>query len=328
MDAVTEHKVRVVVPEDLGMATPVVSPEDKSTLIVPEENMEDTDVQPIDEDDQRLKDVQDALAMGFAGAIFVGPPGTGKSYYAKRIAAFIAGGFSNAVRFVQFHASYQYEDFMEGFVPGKDGFVRQLRTFPLLCQEAADSPAITHVLVIDEISRVDAARVFGEALTYIETDKRGQEFTLASGSTLTIPSNIVILATMNPWDKGVDEVDVALERRFAHIDMPPDRKELDRLLVERGAEAAFITQVLAFFDFVQKIPDEPCHLGHAYFLTCTDASKAALAWKFRLGPFFARACRLDRDQYAEIEKRWNELVTPPAQVVEPAAEPAPEGPQA
>lgn len=325
MDAVTDHKVRLVLPEDLGMATPVVSPEDKSALIVPEDDSEaDADLDPIDADDPRLKDVQDALDMGFAGAIFVGPPGTGKSYYAKRIAAYIAGGFSNAVRFVQFHASYQYEDFMEGFVPGEKGFERQLRTFPLLCQEAAKSPDIKHVLVIDEISRVDAARVFGEALTYIETDKRGQEFTLASGSTLTIPSNIVILATMNPWDKGVDEVDVALERRFAHIDMLPDRVELDRLLAERGADLAFIVRVIDFFDYVQSLPDETCHLGHAYFLTCTDATKAAMAWKFRLSPFFARACRLDRDLFNEIRNRWTGLIAPPAP---PAAEPAP-GPQA
>lgn len=328
MDSLSLDRVRRITPDDLGMPAPVVLGEEQSVLIVAPDP-DDSDFDPIDAEDPRLLDVLDALEMGFAGAILVGPPGTGKSYYAKRIAAFLSGGFAKAVRFVQFHASYQYEDFMEGFVPVGSGFQRQLRTFPLLCQEAENSPEITHVLVIDEISRVDAARIFGEALTYIETDKRGREFTLASGSRLTIPRNIVILATMNPWDKGVDEVDVALERRFAHIDMPPDRKELDRLLVERGAEAAFVNQVLAFFDFVQKIPDEPCHLGHAYFLTCIDAPKAALAWKFRLGPFFARACRLDRDQYAEIEKRWNELVTPPAQaVVEPAVEPAPEGPQA
>lgn len=326
MDAVTEHRVRLVSPADLGMPSPVISPEDKSAVIVAEDLPEaEADVYPINEDDPRLRDVLDALDMGFAGAILVGPPGTGKSYYAKRIAAYIASGYSNAVRFVQFHASYQYEDFMEGFVPGKNGFERQLRTFPLLCLEAVESPDVKHVLVIDEISRVDAARVFGEALTYIETDKRGQEFTLASGSKLTIPTNVVILATMNPWDKGVDEVDIALERRFAHIEMPPDRGELEQLLGGKGADTAFVGHILDFFDYVQGLPDETCHLGHAYFLTCTDPGKAALAWKFRLSPFFARACRLDRELYAEIERRWSGLIAPAAA---PAAEPPPAEPQA
>ena len=36
-------------------------------------------------------------------------------------------------------------------------------------------------------------------------------FTVASGGTMRVPRNLVVIATMNPWDKGVDELDVALE---------------------------------------------------------------------------------------------------------------------
>ena len=149
------------------------------------------------------------------------------------------------------------------------------------------------MLVIDEISRCDAARVFGEALTYIETDKRNMSFTLASGSIMQVPSNLVILATMNPWDRGVDEMDVALERRFAQIDMPPNSEELRRLLEEKGTEPELIELLIRFFDYIKRLPDESCHIGHAYFLSCTDTESAANAWKFRLNPFFSRACRLD-----------------------------------
>ena len=59
-------------------------------------------------------------------AIFQGPPGTGKTYVAKRIAEHCqahGGGF----KIVQFHPSYSYEDFVEGFRPtltagGQAGF--------------------------------------------------------------------------------------------------------------------------------------------------------------------------------------------------------------
>ena len=57
--------------------------------------------------------------------ILQGPPGTGKTYVAKRIAEWCrkhGGGF----QIVQFHPSYSYEDFVEGFRPtlagGQAGF--------------------------------------------------------------------------------------------------------------------------------------------------------------------------------------------------------------
>ncbi len=80
---------------------------------------------------------------------------------------------------------------------------------------------ITNVLVIDEISRADVPRVLGEALTYLEMSLRDRPFYLASGDIAEIPKNLFIIATMNPWDVSVDELDIALERRFAHIDVRP-----------------------------------------------------------------------------------------------------------
>ena len=48
--------------------------------------------------------------------ILYGPPGTGKTYVAKKIAEFLA---PEKVRrkIVQFHPSYSYEDFVEGYRP-------------------------------------------------------------------------------------------------------------------------------------------------------------------------------------------------------------------
>lgn len=46
--------------------------------------------------------------------IFQGPPGTGKTFIARRLAAAVAGS-PDRVELVQFHPSYSYEDFVEGY---------------------------------------------------------------------------------------------------------------------------------------------------------------------------------------------------------------------
>lgn len=306
MAPLTDHKVRELTADELGL------PSTHAAAATPADQAEVDAADPpvtIGEDDPVLVDVLNALKLGYADAILVGPPGTGKSWYAKRIAHFIAGGHTGAVRFVQFHASYQYEDFMEGYAPNAEGgFEPKARTFVNLCHEAEELPDVDHVLVIDEISRCDAARVLGEALTYIEKDKREEPFTLASGSEMSVPKNLVILATMNPWDKGVDEVDIALERRFAHIDMRPDPERLRTLLGADGVDPDLVERVLRFFTMVQGLPVEACHVGHAYFLACRDAEAAGQVWRFSLEPFFRRACRLDKPTHDRIKRSWTDTV--------------------
>lgn len=300
MDSVTQERVRPLSTQQLGlyMAQPKASPN-----ITPKQI--ERPVEELPESNWVLSRVRTALEMGYAGVILSGPPGTGKSYFAERIAYTIAGDQSR-VRVVQFHASYQYEDFMQGFAPAEDGsgFELQNKVFALVCKEASDNQDVTYVILIDEISRCDVARVFGEALTYLEADKRGRTFQLASGKPLMVPANLLILATMNPWDKGVDELDVALERRFAQIDMPPDADALREILLKKGSDPAFVERVITFFNAVQALDDEMVHLGHAYFNNCINEESASLAWEFRLIHFFSKACRLDKEMLRNIKRLW------------------------
>lgn len=309
MPSMTSNRVRPLSLDDLGIDLDTEDPAVASGSAA---------FNPLPPEDPTLTEVRAAIGLGFAGVILSGPPGTGKSWYAKRIAQTISGNPDN-IRIVQFHASYQYEDFMEGFMP-KDGggFELHNKVFPLLCDDAAELPDETFVLVIDEISRCDVARVFGEALTYIEVDKRGLPCTMASGSVLVVPPNLIILATMNPWDKGVDEMDVALERRFAQIDMPPSVAALRQILTDNGADQKFIDLIVTFFEGVLRIDDEAVHLGHAYFNNCLDESSARRVWNYRLLPFFKRACRLDRDALQKIRRMWLSVV-PEAPPQAPAA---------
>ena len=66
--------------------------------------------------------------------IFQGPPGTGKTYVAQKLAVCLARS-NEKTTLVQFHPSYAYEDFVQGFRPktAKGGqVVFELRDGPLL----------------------------------------------------------------------------------------------------------------------------------------------------------------------------------------------------
>ena len=104
--------------------------------------------------------------------IFQGPPGTGKTYVAQKLAKHLAG-WQKRVTLVQFHPSYAYEDFVQGFRPalvgdGQAGF--ELRDGPLLraAERARQEPNADHFLVIDEINRGNLAKVFGELYFLLE----------------------------------------------------------------------------------------------------------------------------------------------------------------
>ena len=75
--------------------------------------------------------------------IFQGPPGTGKTFIAQALAERLAGS-KDRVSLVQFHPSYAYEDFVQGYRPrtsagGQAGC--EVRNGPLL--QAANGPART-----------------------------------------------------------------------------------------------------------------------------------------------------------------------------------------
>ncbi|MER8605863.1 AAA family ATPase [Mesorhizobium sp. M1233] len=267
----------------------------------------------LDLNDPILSQVQQLLTFGSSGIILTGPPGTGKSYYAKRIATHLVKNPQKDIFRVQFHPSYGYEDFVEGYRPAESavsGYQIVSKTFITACHRAdevkQDNGLV--VLVVDEINRGDPARVFGELLTYIERNYRDDPFILPfSGDSFTIPNNLVLIGTMNPFDRSVAQVDAAFVRRFDHIEVAPSRDVVEDLLEENGGfTPEQISEIGIWFDNVQKMV--PFGLGHSFFADVKSLDHLKLVWRYRMRPAAVLAIDLNDGAIGNLTAIFDALV--------------------
>jgi hypothetical protein len=230
--------------------------------------------------------------------LFLGAPGTGKTWYAHEIAKKLTNSESGRSAFVQFHPSFSYDDFVEGYTPRlRDGgtaveYRIQAKHFLKLADKAKGDGSNLYVLVIDELTRGDPSRVFGELLTYLEVDHRNREFSLAySGETTFVPKNLIVLATANPFDRSVGELDDALVRRFAMRDFPPDPKLLAERLHKIGVSQALAPRLLHIFDLINQRLDNG--FGHSHFWNVRTEADFRDLWSSRILFLLKRALQFD-----------------------------------
>ena len=202
------------------------------------------------------------------------------------------------IRFVTFHQSLSYEDFVEGLKPvlGETGAGNEVayqiqagvfRELAAAAAESADRPAPqrNHVLIIDEINRGNVSRIFGELISLLEPDKRlgapGELIVTLpySRTDFGVPANLYLIGTMNTADRSVIALDAALRRRFRFTEVTPDVdlvRELNPRPIEFGRIKISVAEVMLMLNRrIEVLRNRDYQIGHSYFLKMTSPETVA-----------------------------------------------------
>ncbi|MDY4367639.1 AAA family ATPase [Pectobacterium brasiliense] len=181
------------------------------------------------------KNVPNEISSGI-NKIYYGAPGTGKSHKINELI-----GSSRCIRTV-FYPDMQYSDFVGSLKPrtvedssGNKKVIYEFRAGPFIRAviEALNLKNLKEnvYLVIEEINRASAPAVFGEIFQLLDRNGTGEskyeidisdpdmldyinERVSEKITTLKIPGNLSILATMNSSDQAVIPMDTAFKRRW------------------------------------------------------------------------------------------------------------------
>ena len=249
--------------------------------------------------------------------IFQGPPGTGKTYVARALAKHLAGA-AGSVELVQFHPSYAYEDFVQGFRPapvnGQIGFV--LKDGPLLsaANRARNEPGAKHFLIIDEINRANLGKVLGELYFLLEyrNEKIRLQYQEEGAEPFSLPPNLYIIGTMNTADRSIALVDLALRRRFSFKEFDTGKEPIKGLL-RRWLDANGLSEMLEVADVVDRAnaklangrsEDRHAAIGPSYFmpkdLGLTE-ERARRIWKHDVLPYIEERLYGQHDRLGEFD---------------------------
>ena len=245
--------------------------------------------------------------------IFQGPPGTGKTFVARELAKCLAGS-EDRVRTVQFHPSYAYEDFVQGFRPtlkdGKAGFV--LRDGPLveMAEQAWLEQTERHFLVIDEINRGNLAKVFGELYYLLEyrNEPMPLQYAEKDADPFSLPDNLYIIGTMNTADRSIALVDAALRRRFYFVEFHPNKEPIKDLLREwlklEGNARDLDDDVVNLVSLAnRKLNNKEAAIGPSYFMKKDglDQEKLERVWEYNVIPYIEEQLYGSNLSLAEFE---------------------------
>ena len=186
---------------------------------------------------------------------------------------------------LQLHPNYTYEDFIWGYQIENEGYAADgsiwqfgatapatpgktlqcvgskttpkkgyfLRLLDKIKKEGGDK---VHVLILDEINRVDLSRLFGELFSAIENrdepvdlpvEIEGLTSTTVNGmkvSQISVPKNLYIIGTMNEIDFSLERVDFALRRRFVWKFYGFNLDSLESIITEKSDDDTHLNSIV------------------------------------------------------------------------------------
>ncbi|MGN1173758.1 MAG: McrB family protein [Muribaculaceae bacterium] len=177
------------------------------------------------------------------------------------------------------------------------------------------------VLIIDEINRGEASKIFGELFYAIDPGYRGNNGILVQtqyqnlvpesdifANGFFVPKNVYILATMNDIDRSVESMDFAMRRRFTWIEVTPSDTQdmLDHLDCADKAK-----------DTMNRLNDAISHtdglgaaymIGPSYFLKLgKNGGDFTKLWKLNIEPLlreYLRGFRKAEELLTKFEKAF------------------------
>jgi 5-methylcytosine-specific restriction protein B len=326
-----------------GQVVDLTAAYDVVTALLPEDDVDTPEMKPAPmETIPRLPPVTEELAQGLfmprkdlqeivdllqsrQQLVFYGPPGTGKTYVAKELAKHLVGSDDQSrVRLVQFHPSYSYEDFFEGYRPTHDGSF-ELTDGPLrlLAAEAglAENRVRAYILIVDEMNRANLAKVFGELYFLLEYRRETVRPQYQPSKPFRLPLNLFVIGTMNTADRSIALVDAAIRRRFPFYEMhpgkPPVSGVLEGFMSAPGRPPADDrVALLREFNAAVGVKGRDLHIGPSYLMRPEVDQPGGLerVWRYDILPllhehFYGQKSPEDIDREFGLDALRKRLVT-------------------